>query len=405
VRPDARSLAVRHKRVYPSSFPEQVLESCTNVSATCWSSVSKAARMLRALARRDTVVMKALAISAIVFHNYFHLLANSVRENEFDFDAARFRRLMEVLPDPALAIQGLFSFFGHFGVQVFIFLSAYGLAKSHWEDPSSWHRFLWGRVKKLYPVFGLIVLPWLLMYSIVTGPVKGLSTGVQLLCMGLGISSLLPGVGLPPIGPWWFIPFIIQFYALWPLICRFVKRFGPRGLLGAACLSMLILVLANPYLLRWSINLLETPIGHLPELCLGIVAARYRTHPRTYYVIGAIFVLLLGSVLRTLWPLTFMAALVVFVVAYFRLRGFLRSSAVLQTIGRYSLLVFLLNGFVRFFFLPYAATPSLALPFALISALTCFTVAAILQSVVLPIFLEHRMNLEPMARRLPSLRR
>jgi peptidoglycan/LPS O-acetylase OafA/YrhL len=356
--------------------------------------IRKSACMLRALDRRDTLVMKALAISAIVFHNYFHLIGNSVRENEFDFDAARFQRLLDIVPDPSFAIQGLFSFFGHFGVQVFIFLSAYGLARSHWDDPSNWHRFVWSRIRKLYPIFGLIIVPWFLLYLIVVGPVKSLSIGLYLLCMGMGISSLLPGFELPPIGPWWFIPFILQFYAVWPFVCKFAKRFGQIGLVFAACLSMMIIYLVNPHLARWSINLLETPAGHLPELCLGVFAARYHTHPRMRWIIVSSMVLLLGSVLRALWPLTFTAALVVFVVVYLRFRTTLRDSRLLQTIGRYSLLIFLLNGFVRFFFLPYATTPGLQLALGVVSALACFTVAAIIQSFALPSLVDERVNIE-----------
>jgi len=348
--------------------------------------------------------MKAFAISAIVFHNYFHLIGNSVRENEFDFDAARFQRLLDVLPDPSFAIQGLFSFFGHFGVQVFIFLSAYGLAKNHWEDSSNWHLFLWGRIQKLYPVFGLIVVPWFVMYLVVVGPMKGLPTGLYLLCMGMGISSLLPGLELPPVGPWWFIPFILQFYALWPFLCRFSKRFGQMGLLLAGVLSMIIVHLGNSQLAHLSINLLETPAGHLPELCLGVIAARYHTHPRTRLVILSGTVLLLGSEFRAFWPFTFTAALVVFIVVYFKFRTILRDSKMLQTIGRYSLLIFLLNGFSRFFFLPYATTPRLELSLALISGLTCFTVAVFIQSFALPPFVRRRMNAVPeVGRHIQSL--
>lgn len=45
-----------------------------------------------------------------------------------------------------------------------------------------------------------------------------------------GISNILPGFGLPPVGPWWFIPFIMQFYAIWPMLRRLTNKFGGRPL-------------------------------------------------------------------------------------------------------------------------------------------------------------------------------
>ncbi|MGA8108635.1 MAG: hypothetical protein WB974_04330, partial [Acidobacteriaceae bacterium] len=102
--------------------------------------------MIRALDRRDTTVLKGLAIAAIVFHNFFHFVSPA-RQNEFTFDPARFPVFLHTVVQPDLAIQAIFSFFGHFGVQVFVFLSAYGLSMSHWDDPAPWARFLWGRVK------------------------------------------------------------------------------------------------------------------------------------------------------------------------------------------------------------------------------------------------------------------
>src|SRR5512146_540068 len=105
--------------------------------------------MLSDLDFRDVTALKGLAISAIVFHNYFHLI-NPAHENEFDFDPMRFRVLLETIVHPSLLIQTLFSFFGHFGVQVFIFLSAYGITKKYWDDRQTWTAFMRGRIRKLY---------------------------------------------------------------------------------------------------------------------------------------------------------------------------------------------------------------------------------------------------------------
>src|SRR3569833_837617 len=78
---------------------------------------------LNELDQKDTTILKALAILAIVFHNFFHV-AVKVHESEFDFDPTRFGVFLDALAHPSLAIQALFAFYGHIGVQNFIILSA-----------------------------------------------------------------------------------------------------------------------------------------------------------------------------------------------------------------------------------------------------------------------------------------
>ena len=72
--------------------------------------------------------MRGIAILAIMLHNYCHWLKDIVRENEYTWTAAKCDRLWAIIqnPDELFPIH-LFSFFGHYGVPVFLFLSGYGL--------------------------------------------------------------------------------------------------------------------------------------------------------------------------------------------------------------------------------------------------------------------------------------
>ena len=71
--------------------------------------------------KRDSVILKGLAITAIVFHNFYHL-AGPVHENEFTFDPTYFWVFVSSIKGPTTAIEGFFSFFGHFGVESSSFL-------------------------------------------------------------------------------------------------------------------------------------------------------------------------------------------------------------------------------------------------------------------------------------------
>ena len=79
--------------------------------------------------------MRGIAILAIMLHNYCHYVKGIAKENEYQFLTKRCDRLWEALtsPDEYLPMD-LLSFFGHYGVPVFLFLSGYGLIKKYESD-------------------------------------------------------------------------------------------------------------------------------------------------------------------------------------------------------------------------------------------------------------------------------
>ena len=346
---------------------------------TAVASVRDSARsrfLLGDLDKKDTAILKGLAISAIVFHNFFHVIG-PVHENEFSFDSARFPVFLQTVVHPATAIQAFFAFYGHFGVQVFIFLSAYGLAKTHWDDASSWSTFMWSRVKKLYPMVLLVVLFWALLAAMHVGPLWVIhDDGPGLLLMLAGISSILPGLGLPPVGPWWFIPFIMQFYAMWLCLRYLTKKFGWPGLVAIAVICFVITYFANPVLAHWLINLGQTPIGRMRILCLGILAARYPVRINVYLAVPAFAILILGSEYQAFSHLISLASTVLALWLYTKTRAILRQFPVLEQIGNYSLGIFLVNGIVRVPFLAFAHSPLSQLLLGVASAVVTFAISA-----------------------------
>jgi len=337
----------------------------------------------RILDVEDSAILKGLAIAAIVFHNFFHVVSPA-RQNEFTFGAARFGVFLDTVVQPWLAIQALFSFFGHFGVQIFIFLSAYGLASSHWNNPATWTRFMYGRIRKLYPQFALIVIPWFIVMAVHArslAVIGGMALNVAFLFLGL---FTFHGYGTPPVGPWWFIPYIVEFYAIWPLLRGITRRWGWRGLLVTASACMAITAVVNPRLAPWSANLLLTPIGRMPVICFGIFAARYSFRLTTPLALAGLGGLLLGSEFGLLWPLSFPGALIVALWMYLQARNTLRRHPFLSRLGDYSLLIFLLNAIVRDQFLNLATTPASQLFFGCLSAALSFAIAACMYEYLRP---------------------
>ena len=105
--------------------------------------------------------MRGIAILAIMLHNYCHYVKGIVKENEYQFLERHCDQLWAVMtsPDEFLPMH-LLSFFGHYGVPVFLFLSGYGLVMKYESSPaptvgqrsavrSAWHFILYHYLKLL----------------------------------------------------------------------------------------------------------------------------------------------------------------------------------------------------------------------------------------------------------------
>lgn len=91
--------------------------------------------MKELLTRNECTAMRGIAILAIVLHNYCHFISKIVQENEYQFFVSHNEQLWQVVTNPdALLPVHLLSFFGHYGVPVFLFLSGYGLVKKYEES-------------------------------------------------------------------------------------------------------------------------------------------------------------------------------------------------------------------------------------------------------------------------------
>lgn len=84
------------------------------------------------LTRTECAALRGLAIIAIVLHNYCHFVGSIVKENEYQFFTSNNDRLMQALSSPdSLLPAHLLSYFGHYGVPVFLFLSGFGLVMKY----------------------------------------------------------------------------------------------------------------------------------------------------------------------------------------------------------------------------------------------------------------------------------
>ncbi len=92
--------------------------------------------MKEILTRNECSAMRGIAIIAIMLHNYCHFIGKIVKENEYMFQTVNNDRLWYALthPDELLSVH-LLSYFGHYGVPVFLFLSGLGLVLKYEASP------------------------------------------------------------------------------------------------------------------------------------------------------------------------------------------------------------------------------------------------------------------------------
>ena len=269
--------------------------------------------------KRDTLIIKGFGILCIVLHNYFHWLDPSPGENEFTFSSGRVSDFFSLLAEePEEFANVLFSYLGHYGVQLFIFVSGFGLAVSMMNRQRTWESFVLTRLKKLYPLLLVGILFLILGNIVMTGEMLGDSVKTQLGYKLFFIHTLIPNAGLSVNGPWWFFGLIFQLYLLFPYIFRWIERWRWKAFLVLCVVAYaLVFLFRYVFTLNGGAIIMQNAPGHLPEFCLGILLAFCKDRKISVsWLIGAVVVFVLGNYYAVFYPLTFITLTVMMVFAY-----------------------------------------------------------------------------------------
>ena len=180
------------------------------------------------LTRTECAALRGLAIIGIFLHNYCHWLGAAVKENEYTFTLAKSQGMLHavLLPDSSLPIH-LLSFFGHYGVPVFLFLSAYGLTLKY-EQPVTIGRQpsvadapgVWPFIRKHFAKLFSMMIAGYVIFTLVDAMLPGRHVyhTVDVIGQLLMLNNLLPDpdrVIWP--GPYWFFGLMLQLYAVYRL--------------------------------------------------------------------------------------------------------------------------------------------------------------------------------------------
>lgn len=233
------------------------------------------------LSRTECNILRGIAIIGIFLHNYCHWLGPMVKENEYQYFQHNVDWLGQVLLAPDYRLPAhLLSFFGHYGVPLFLFLSAYGLVMKYETkplrqtaltviQPSAWE-FVSYHFLKLFKMMIAGFAAFIMVDMITPGPHR---YHVVDIIAQLGLfNNLLPNPDriIWP-GPYWFFGLMLQLYIVYRL---FLYRRGWKSTVAMILACWAIQAVCPPeseILNRLRYNF----IGGMLPFGLGLLYARY----------------------------------------------------------------------------------------------------------------------------------
>lgn len=225
------------------------------------------------LTRSECTALRGLAIIGIFLHNYCHWLGPVVKENEYQY----FQRNVDWLTQVSANIDVLYpahiiSFFGHYGVPIFLFLSAFGLERKYGEQsirPNA-PSFIKYHFLKLFKMMIVGFICFIIIDQMTPGSWH--YTVEQIIGQLLMINNLYPEPdhNIWP-GPFWFFGLMLQLYIVYRLFL-YKRHWGwTVGLMVVCTVVQLFLAPEGEALNRWRYNFMG---GMLP-FGLGLLFARY----------------------------------------------------------------------------------------------------------------------------------
>lgn len=324
--------------------------------------------MQKPLSLEDTALLKGFAILCIVLHNFCHWLPVCALENEYTFHPERTWALLSFISRGEHVLLNLFSYVGHYGVPLFLFLSGYGLVMKYerkMKHRVGFWQFMWYNACKLWHLLWLGFLLWVVS-DLMQHDWQWKHTWYHVVLMFSYLANLLPArdfaVGahwlrelthwLPKhdlfLGPWWFFSLIMQLYAVYRI---FIYRRGRAILVTITFLCMALLLYAVIIRDRHMdiLNYLRYNfVGSMLPFAMGIWMARYGMHANKWLSCVCVPLFCLCCFNKVAWLLSpFFFTLACLPLA--GLKGHVRG--MLVQVGALSSVLFVIHPIVRAWFI------------------------------------------------------
>ena len=231
------------------------------------------------LTRAECNALRGIAILGIFLHNFCHWLNPVVKENEYQY----FQHNVDWFAQCAARVNELFpahviSFFGHYGVPVFLFLSAYGLEMKYGNGqgkaPDGRRVVVSSFVRYHYLKLFKMMIVGFICFTVVDAMTAGSwhYNVAQIVGQLLMINNFYdqPDRNIWP-GPFWFFGLMLQLYVVYRLLL-YRRHWGwTVGLMAVCTVAQLFMDPEGENLNYWRYNFMG---GMLP-FGLGLLLARY----------------------------------------------------------------------------------------------------------------------------------
>lgn len=300
------------------------------------------------LKKHECDILRGWAIIAIALHNFCHWLPNSSAENEFTWKVERTLYFLYHFGDNYFV--NFFSFFGHYGVIIFIFLTGYGLAVKYDNKTKRLETltFIYTHYKKLI----LLLVPGLLSYYFISWIfLSSFSFNVlQIPSQLLLIINLIPSkiFQIRP-GPYWYFGLTMQFYIVFILFIYKQKLYKLLAM-TLTCIFCLYYCAEHYQTMEWC---KYNYIGSAIPFAIGILTGRNRINIKElskkncYILLSIAIPLLLLSELNYYSWFTSSFFVIIIAISFLKCTQKLFICKAMQSIGNISHIIFVVHPLVR----------------------------------------------------------
>lgn len=295
-------------------------------------------------------IVKGIGILLIILHNYFHTFPEFPPECEFKYAPENVSRFTEAMLSGNLRIiiLSLFSFLGHYGVSIFVFVSGYGLSKRYdHSGESKWYIILRRAIqlwKWLVPMALLLILDRYSGHTHFTYAYLGNNKIWTDMLFMLTFTANGLADRFIIAGPWWYFGMAFQLYVIYAL---FLRKSSDKVLWGIiAGVWTLLIVLSSLGLDNCFFAFRYNSIGWLPVFCVGILLSRHPVYISWRWISLGVVLFVLSLFNRYLWVVSPILALFP-VAAVLPLARKEPLQNVLLFMGKLSAALFVTHAFVR----------------------------------------------------------
>lgn len=301
----------------------------------------------------DTLIYKGIGILLIVIHNYLHWQPGFGLENEDKFSRNNVVKFWDYLYplNWTDTVSAIFGYLGHYGVQLFIFFSAYGLSVQllNSKKEFKYKEYLFKRLKKLYFLLGFAIVLFFIFFLINTGKSYGFRNLLyNSLMLATSISNFRHSTLYAMfVGPFWFFGLMVQLYIIFPLLFFITKKYKLQFVFIGALLGIYALYYID---ITTDFSLFGTIFGHLLEVILGItLALKGIKNTNTITFIICFIGFCLSQYFLELFPISFVCITVImlYVINLFKPYFSKNLTQILSYCGEISMILFIVNGFFR----------------------------------------------------------